>query len=256
VKECPHCRLENPDSAEHCDCGYNFATGSMRSSGEVSIFDYDHPKEKGPTDYTGLIITAILAPVFALLAFFANAEVGLTAIIVLGMITCAIKIRWNLRKHVWFWATIVFILALHVPLFFIVRWPQGKGPTIAYTMPIGFADFFIILGALRLAEKLFSKDSSIPLRRRWPRLPVIRRYPAPLRLPSQRPTQDAVDLAKLVQVVCRFQADEPLDRLPSAYLMDPVALHPVCARDGLQQSQVALAQRPKDPAARLASCCA
>jgi hypothetical protein len=160
VKECPHCKLENPDSAEHCDCGYDFASGSMRSSGELSIFDDDRPKEKGLTDYTGLIITAILAPVFVLFAFFANAEMGLTAIIVLGIIMGAIKIRWNLRKHVWFWATIVLILALHVPLIFIVRWPQGKGPTIAYTMPIGFVDFFIVLGALGLAEKLFSKDSS------------------------------------------------------------------------------------------------
>src|SRR5208282_4535114 len=66
-------------------------------------------------------------------------------------------------------------------------------------------------------------------------------------IPLHRATQDAVDLAKMVQVVCRFQADELLDRLASAYLVDPIALHPPCARDRLQQSQVALAQRPKDP---------
>lgn len=61
------------------------------------------------------------------------------------------------------------------------------------------------------------------------------------RLPLHTATQDAVDLPKMVQVVCRFQADELLDRLPSAYLVDPIALHPPCARDRLQQSQVALA---------------
>ena len=75
-------------------------------------------------------------------------------------------------------------------------------------------------------------------------------------LPLHTATQDAVDLPKMVHVVCRFQADELLDRLPSAYLVDPIALHPPGARDRLQQSQVALAQRPKDPADRLASCCA
>jgi hypothetical protein len=79
---------------------------------------------------------------------------------VLGMIILAIKIRWNLRKHVWFWGTIIFILALHVPLVFLVRWPQGNVPTLIYTMPIGIADFFIILGAVGLAERLFLKDSS------------------------------------------------------------------------------------------------
>jgi hypothetical protein len=66
-------------------------------------------------------------------------------------------------------------------------------------------------------------------------------------LPLHTPNQDAVDLTKMVQVVCRFQADELLDRLPSAHLVDPIALHPPYARDRLQQSQVALAQRPKDP---------
>src|ERR1700687_5238735 len=68
----------------------------------------------------------------------------------------------------------------------------------------------------------------------------------PTALPLHTATQDAVDLPKMVQVVCRFQADELLDRLPSAHLADPIALHPACARDRLQQSQVAFAQRPKD----------
>jgi hypothetical protein len=161
VKECPHCKLENPDSAEHCDCGYDFASGSMRSSRELDIFDDYAPKEKEPTDYTGLIIAACLAPVLVLFLYFGKVDLGLTVDIVLGMIMLAIKIRWNLRKHVWFWATIILILALHVPLFFIVRWPFGKIPTLAYTMPFGFADFLVILGALGLAEKLFSKDSSL-----------------------------------------------------------------------------------------------
>ena len=124
------------------------------------MFDYDPPKEKEPVDYTGLKIGGILAPVFFLITFLANADMGLAACIVLGMIMLAIKLRWNLRRHLWFWATIVFILALHVPLVFMVRWPQGKGPTLFYTMPIGIVDFFIIWGAVGLAEKVFSKDSS------------------------------------------------------------------------------------------------
>lgn len=157
MKECPHCKLANPGSAEHCDCGYDFRSGSMESD---EIFDDYRPKEKQPTDYTGLVIGVILLPVLALFLYFGKVDLGLTVVVALGVIIIAIKIRWNLRKHVWFWATIVVILALHVPLFFIVRWPQGKVPTIAYTMPFGIVDFFVVLGALGLAEKLFSKDSS------------------------------------------------------------------------------------------------
>jgi len=124
------------------------------------MFDYDPPKQKQPVDYTGLKIVAILAPVFLLFVFLGNADMGLAVCIVLGMIMIAIKIRWNLRKHIWFWATIVLILALHVPLFFLVRWPQGNVPTLFYTMPVGIADFLIVLGAVGLAEKLFSTHSS------------------------------------------------------------------------------------------------
>jgi hypothetical protein len=72
------------------------------------------------------------------------------------VIIFAIKLHWHLRKHLWFWAVIGSILALHVPLVRLVRWPQGSTPTLFYTMPFGIADFLIISGALGLAEKLFS----------------------------------------------------------------------------------------------------
>jgi hypothetical protein len=88
--------------------------------------DCNPPGAKQSVDYTGLKIVAILAPVFFLFVFLGNADMGLTACIVLGMIILAIKLRWNLRKHVWFWATIIFVLALHIPLFWVVRWPQGE----------------------------------------------------------------------------------------------------------------------------------
>jgi hypothetical protein len=124
------------------------------------MFDYDPPKEKEPVDYTGLKIAGILAPVFFLVTFVNNADIGLAACIVLGMVMLAIKIRWRLRKHLWFWAIIGFILALHIPLVLMVRWPQGNVPTLFYTMPLGIADFLIISGALGVAERFFSNGPS------------------------------------------------------------------------------------------------
>ena len=124
------------------------------------MFDYDPPKEKQPVDYTGLIFAVILAPVFFFFIYLGKPDIGLAVFIVLGMMMFAIKLHWDMRKQVWFWAIIVFILALHVPLFFVVRWPQGGAPTIFYTMPVGIADFLIIMGALNLGERLFCKNSS------------------------------------------------------------------------------------------------
>jgi hypothetical protein len=127
----------------------------------MSMFDDGQPaiEEKEPTDYTGLKIGAFLAPVFFLFVYLGKAEMGFTVIIVLGMTMLAVKLRWKLRKYVWFWATIVLILALHVPLFFLVHWSDSKVPTIAYSMPIGIADFLLIMAAVGLAEKFFLKGS-------------------------------------------------------------------------------------------------
>src|SRR5215831_9350125 len=107
----------------------------------------DEPSQiESRPDYTGLKFAAILAPVFFFFIYLGKAEMGFTVFLVLGMILFAIKLRWRLRKHVWFWATIAVVLALHLPLFFIVRWPNSNVPTIAYSMPFGIADFLLILG--------------------------------------------------------------------------------------------------------------
>src|SRR5450759_3950444 len=91
--------------------------------GETSMFDYEPPKEKRRTDYSGTIIGIILLPVFFFFVSLGKAEMGFTLVLVLGLAMIAIRLRGRLRRHVWFWATIVLILALHVPLLFIVRWP-------------------------------------------------------------------------------------------------------------------------------------
>lgn len=125
------------------------------------MFDYEAPKEKKKADWSGTIIGLTLVPLFFLFIYLGKAEVGFTACLVLGMSILAIKLRWKLRIHVWFWATIVFVLLLHIPFLFLVHWPQTNVPTIAYSLPLGIGDFLLISGALGLAEKLFSKGSSL-----------------------------------------------------------------------------------------------
>jgi len=126
----------------------------------MSVFDYEPPKEQRRADWSGLIITAMLAPVFFCFVYLGKAEMGFTLVLGLGMVMLAIKLRWRLRKHAWFWVTIVVILALHVPLLFVVRWPQTNVPTIAYSLPLGILDFVLTMGAINLAQKVFSKDPS------------------------------------------------------------------------------------------------
>ena len=102
--------------------------------GGISLFDNDSPEKNEPTDYTGLKIVAILAPVFLIFVIAGNADMGLAACTVFGMIMLAIKMRWRSRRHPWFWATIAIILTLHVPFVLRVRWPHGNVPMIGYTL--------------------------------------------------------------------------------------------------------------------------
>ncbi len=105
-------------------------------------------------------MAALAAPAFFLFVYLGKAELGFTVSLVLCVAMIAIKLRWKLRRHAWFWVTVVLVMALHIPLFFIVRWPQTKIPTIAFSMPLGIADFLLINGAISLGVKLFSKGLS------------------------------------------------------------------------------------------------
>ena len=126
----------------------------------MNPFDPGPPNQKKPVDYTGLKVGLILAPVFVLFALLDKPDMGLAVCIVLGMTMLAVKMRWYLRRHFWFWAMIVLILALQVPLVFLIRVPQGDAPTLLYAMPVGIADFLVVLGAIGLAERVFSRGAS------------------------------------------------------------------------------------------------
>ena len=124
------------------------------------MFDYGVPKEERATDWSGTIIGAAVLPVLFLFIYWGKAELGFTVSIVLAMIIIAIRLRWKMGRHVWFWATITLVLFLHIPFVFLVRWPESNVPTIVYSLPLGIVDFLFISGALGLAEKFFSKDAS------------------------------------------------------------------------------------------------
>lgn len=79
--------------------------------------------EKKRPDYSGLIIAAILTPVYLLLIYLGKEELGYTVCVVFGAVMFAVRVRWNLRRHAWFWTTIALVMVLHAPLLFVVRGP-------------------------------------------------------------------------------------------------------------------------------------
>ena len=46
--ECPHCKLINPETAQRCDCGYNFTTKTLEEPYDRSREDQgQEPQENG-----------------------------------------------------------------------------------------------------------------------------------------------------------------------------------------------------------------
>ena len=126
----------------------------------AGMFDSEAPKEKSPTDWSGTIIGVMLLPVFFVFVFLGKAELGFNVMLVLGLVMIAVRLRWKLRRYAWFWATIVFVLLLHIPFLFLVHWPQSRVPTIAYSLPLGIVDFLLISGSISLAQRVFGNGSS------------------------------------------------------------------------------------------------
>ena len=69
-----------------------------------------------------------------------------------AMVVIAIAMRWKLKRHVWFWITMIIFAALHVPLILFVPWTTKWVPALAI-IPIGMADLYLMLWVLSVVGK-------------------------------------------------------------------------------------------------------
>jgi hypothetical protein len=68
-------------------------------------------------------------------------------------ICAVIKVNWDLRGRLWFWATMAVIAGLHMPLILYVPWHKGWVPA-PVTFGFCIVDVAIILGILNLIGRL------------------------------------------------------------------------------------------------------
>jgi len=77
-----------------------------------------------------------------------------------GVVTAAVVLRWGMRKHLWFWATIAAFAALHVALILLVPWTTRWIPAVVM-YPFAFVDLYVMLWVIatlaRLAERREAK---------------------------------------------------------------------------------------------------
>lgn len=104
-----------------------------------------------------LAFMAILVPLYFLVNHFWGGDIALTVYMCLAISMVAIGMCWDLSKHLWFWVVIALLLALHVPLILIVKWPHYWIPGIAL-LPIGLVDLFITVKVVRFVQKYIVKS--------------------------------------------------------------------------------------------------
>jgi hypothetical protein len=80
----------------------------------------------------------------------------LNTIAVLGFL---IALKWKLRRHAWFWITILIIGALHIPLILFVPWTAKWVPAIAIAA-MDSGDFILILTILSVLGNLLGERTT------------------------------------------------------------------------------------------------
>jgi hypothetical protein len=92
-------------------------------------------------------------PLVFLFDHFGKFDLARPSLISVAMVSIAIAMRWKLRRHVWFWITMTFLAALHVPLILFVPWTTKWVPAFVIA-PFGIADLYAMLWILSFVEKL------------------------------------------------------------------------------------------------------
>ena len=85
-----------------------------------------------------------------------------------SIIGVTIAMRWKLKDHVWFWITMAFLTALHVPLILFIPWTTKWIPALILT-PIGIADLYVMLWVISIVGKSKEKRMTTQNQRSHPR---------------------------------------------------------------------------------------
>jgi hypothetical protein len=106
------------------------------------------------------ILCVILGALSLLILFdhFGKLTLARPSLTSAAMVIIAIAMRWKLKRHVWFWITMVVLAALHVPVVLLVPWTTKWVPAFAI-IPIGVADLYIMLWVLSFVGNLVKRST-------------------------------------------------------------------------------------------------
>jgi len=113
------------------------------------------------------VLCVILGALAVLIFFdhFGQLALARPTMISAAMVLIAIAMRWRLKRHVWFWITMIVLTALDVPLILFVPWTTKWIPALAI-IPIGIADLCLMLWVLSVVGKFMGEPKTAESRPR------------------------------------------------------------------------------------------
>ena len=108
-----------------------------------------------------LIVCIIIVgtPSAAVFDHFGRLDLYLPVANSIGVLGFLVALKWNLRRHAWFWITMSIIAALHVPLILLVPWTTKWIPALAIA-GIDSVDIVVILAILSVLRKFMDGPNS------------------------------------------------------------------------------------------------
>jgi len=85
------------------------------------------------------------SPLFAFFAYLGDAGRGMGASCCASILLYVVLTRWELRRHAWFWFTVVILACIQIPFVLYVPWSNEhyRGGAL---LPIGAMDYGIAWG--------------------------------------------------------------------------------------------------------------
>ena len=125
--------------------------------------DTEVTEEKNPFDRL-TTKTAFVVMLCGVAVFFSipNPAMGRAAAISITMIVTAVWMRWDLRKRIWFWATIAVLVLLHVPIILLVPWSNVNYPGVVL-LPQALLELAVAYGCVKVVERAMKRsDKTAP----------------------------------------------------------------------------------------------
>jgi hypothetical protein len=120
--------------------------------------------EKAANKITLLWVVAAVVltfPLFLLFYYLGQSGNGRAAWFSSLTIILAVRVRWELSRYRWFWATIAAIVVLHVPLILFVPWTAKWIPSFLI-LPFCVIDGIAILAVIQAVEERMTRTRIAP----------------------------------------------------------------------------------------------